>query len=218
MASQLETGASLVRQARALALVEAVEQVGLTPISVTDFHAFSYFGNVLSPVWNIPPQKRSVLKKRGGPYYPELQSDVDRLVGLGLVGVENLGHHRDEADRWKLEGMFFISDYEKCQKLLDSFFYFSDERRLFEFYVELARAFATLPKHDRLTSVEEDAVYGVNVGDEVIIDFAEWQQQNYSEFAARDFDTFMPVGMTSSSAQKLHFYTYHLRERLASNG
>ena len=209
---------SRVRQARALALLQSAEQAGLTPISVTDFHAFAYFGNVLSPVWDIPPQTRSVMKKQGGPYYPGLQHDIDRLVGLGLVGVEGLKHKKDFAGRWRLEGSFFIYDLKRAKALIQTLTKFTDEERLTRFYRELAFAFANIPTEDRGDSVEEDAVYGVNVGDEVIIDYAEWQQANYSENAAHYFDQVMPGGPITSATQKLHLYTYHLKRRLASGG
>ena len=209
---------SRVRQARALALLYSAEQAGLTPITVTDFHAFAYFGNVLSPVWDIPPQTRSVMKNQGGPRFPSLQHDIDRLVGLGLVSVEGLQHKKDWAGRWRLEGSLFIYDLKRAKALIQKLNDFTDEKRLTRFYRELAFAFANLPKEDRVISLDEDAVYGANVGDEVIIDFAEWQQANYSENAARYFDQVMPGGTTNSAGQKLHLYTYHLKRRLVSGG
>ena len=209
---------SRVRHVRALALLHSLEIAGLTPIAVTDLHAFAYFGNVLSPVWDILPQTRSVMKKQGGPYYLSLQRDMDRLVGLGLVGVEGLKHEKDFAGRWRLKGSFFIYDLKRAKALIQKLIEFTDEERLTRFYRELAFAFANLPEEDRVISVEEDAVYGVNVGDEVIIDFAEWQQANHSENAARYFDQVMPAGITTSAAQKLHLYTHHLKRRLVSGG
>ena len=64
-----------------LLLLEAAENAGLTPIAVLNLHALAYLANVLSPIWDMAPQKRTVVRKRGGPYYPELQQEVDALVG-----------------------------------------------------------------------------------------------------------------------------------------
>lgn len=207
---------TVVRRARILMLLEAAEHTGLTPIPVLELHAFAYFANVLSPVWDLLPQKRSVLRRRGGPYYPELQDDVDVLVGRGLVSIEGLRHVADEEGRWRLEGRFSIAD-DGALAVTEALRAFDDERRLFGFYRELGFALASIPDGQRGGTVVEDATYGDDrVGEGAIIDFAEWRRENYSENAARYFDHVMPGGRQATPAQKLHLYARHLQQRLAS--
>lgn len=213
-----ENDCSELRSTRVLMLLDAAEHAGLSPIPVRELHALAFLANVLSPVWNMPPQKRTVVHKRGGPYYPELQDDVDTLVARGIVGIEELKHRRDADGRWRLEGRFFLAEMEATQTLVNALRQFTDEATLFMFYRELAFAFATIPGEIRGQVVQGDAVYDVDVGDEVIIDFAEWKQANYSENAARYFDQIMPDGQPASPAQKLHLYAHHLKHRLAASG
>lgn len=208
---------SMVRRARILLLLEASESAGLTPIPVSDLHAFAYLANVLSPVWDLAPQKRTVFKKRGNPYYPELQHGIDTLVGRGIIGIEGLEYRLDVDDRWRLEGRLFLADFEAARIITDTVQQFADEQRLASFYRELAFAYAALPWNIRSNVVEEDAIYGIDVGDDVLIDFAEWKQANYSENSARFFDRVMPDGQAASPAQKLHLYAQHLKWRLVKS-
>jgi hypothetical protein len=206
---------TVVRRARILMLLEAAEHTGLTPIPVLELHAFAYFANVLSPIWDLQPQKRSVLRRRGGPYYPELQDDVDVLIGRGLVSIEGLRHVPDEDGRWRLEGSFAIANNGSLT-VTEALRAFEDEHRLFSFYRELGFALAAIPDELRARTVDQDATYGDDrVGEGAIIDFAEWKRANYSENAARFFDSVMPGGRPATPAQKLHLYAHHLQQRLS---
>ena len=198
-------------------LLEALERAGLAPIPVLELHAIAYLANVLSPVWDMLPQKRTVVHKRGGPYYPELQEDIDAMVGRGIVGIEGLKHRRDTDGRWRLEGRFFLAEMEAARAVSETLRQFADDAKLFSFYGELAFAFAVVPREMRGHVVGEDAVYDVDVGEEVVIDFADWRQANYSENAARFFDQVMPDGRSATPAQKLHLYAHHLKQRLVAN-
>jgi hypothetical protein len=208
-------GAVTLRRTRILMMLVAAEHAGLTPMAIVELHEFAYFANVLSPVWELLPQTRAVLHRAGGPYYTELQKDVDALVGRGIVGIEELHHVRDHLGRWRLGGKFFISAPEAATIVIDAARKFTDECDLFDFYRELAFALNVLSTLERQSAYKEDATYGAQVGEEVIIDFAQWRQANYSENAARFFDYVMPDGRPATAAQKLHLYTHHLKRRLA---
>jgi hypothetical protein len=208
-------GAAIVRQARALMLLEAAETAGLTPIPLLELHSLAYFANVLSPVWNLLPQERSVVRRRGGPYYPEFQDDIDALLGRGMVAIEGLRHVEDEEGRWRLEGKFSITD-GRASRITNALRMFDDESRLFAFYRELAFALASVPDGLRGGAVSEDATYGdTRYGEGAIIDFAEWKRENFSENAAEYFDQVMPDRRGATPSQKLHLYTRHLRRRLS---
>src|SRR5438552_17717143 len=53
-------------------------------------HVFAYLADVLSPVWNLQPFDGKVLKIQGGPHYPDLQSELDRLAVMGIVVISRL--------------------------------------------------------------------------------------------------------------------------------
>ena len=94
--------ASLVHQARLIELLWAAGEAGLTPLKLMHLHAFAYLANVLAPVWESPVLDGRVLKRRGGPYFPELQSELDHLLGKGVVLAKGLGHVEVDGV-WRLE-------------------------------------------------------------------------------------------------------------------
>ena len=73
---------ALRRRIRLLLLLDGSERAGLAPINVRRLHTYAYLSNVLAPVWNTRVFDGSLLKRRGGPFYPALQHDLDRLVGF----------------------------------------------------------------------------------------------------------------------------------------
>src|SRR5437762_5002289 len=77
------------RRARIILMLDAAERLSITPLRAIRLHAFAYLSDVLSPVWQLPSFDGKILKIDGGPYYPDLQQDIDRLVVLGLVRVSD---------------------------------------------------------------------------------------------------------------------------------
>ena len=98
---------ALRRQLRVLVLLDGSERAGISPIRLNRLHVYAYVSNVLAPVWQAEVFDGHVLKRRGGPFYPALQHELDRMVGLGLVNISNLGHFRDLDGQWRLDGSFF---------------------------------------------------------------------------------------------------------------
>jgi hypothetical protein len=68
-------------------LLDAADYAVISPIATPRFHAFTYLADVLSPIYDLSALSGVILKRRVGPYFPELQWELDRLVGLGLVDV-----------------------------------------------------------------------------------------------------------------------------------
>ena len=99
---------SLRRQARILLLLRGAAGAGLCPIDLLALHAYAYLANVLAPVWDMPPLDGRILKRRGGPFYPTLQADLDRLVGMGVVRISDVAHVQDSAGKWRLEGQYTL--------------------------------------------------------------------------------------------------------------
>ena len=82
-------GADVERKIRLIVLLSAAENAGLYPTPIRQLHVLAYLANVLAPVWNMPVLDGKLLKKKGGPFYPALQQDLDRLVGTGVVFISN---------------------------------------------------------------------------------------------------------------------------------
>jgi hypothetical protein len=100
-----ESRASHSNGLRLVLLLDACEAADLAPIPVSRLHAFAFLANILAPVWSEHSFDGKILKRSGGPFYPELQRDLDRLVGLGIATVHDVGHVK-ERGRWRLEICF----------------------------------------------------------------------------------------------------------------
>lgn len=215
--TDLEVNA-LRRRIRLVVLLDAAERAGLTPLPVLRLHTLTYLSNVLAPVWDMPVLEGKVLKRRGGPFYPTLQNDLDRLVGIGMVKISGLGHTRDEDQRWRLEGSYILNP-DLADRVQSYIHEIESEQRLLSFFQELAFALSCLSDVELDRAMLEDATYAdpvIDVGN--VVDFAEWQQRNYSANAANYFQTLFPHGTRATPGEKLHLYVRHIHARIGGAG
>ena len=206
--------AGLLRRIRLVALIHSAENAGLAPLSVRRLHAFAYLSNALAPVWDMRALDGKLLKRRGGAFYPSLQRDLDRLVGMGVVTISGLAYVLDEEERWRLEGSYRLNR-DFANPLLKYLARFDQERLLLSFLQELAIALSALSDEEMEAAVVGDANYSdprLDFGD--VVDFAEWQQRNYSAVAATEFESLLPAGDRATRGEELHLYVRHLQTRL----
>ena len=154
-----------------------------------------------------------MLKRQGGPFYPELQKDLDRLVGIGVASISGIGHVQDESRRWRLEGAYRLNR-QFADPILKSLEKFEEESRLGAFVLELGYALSALSDEDLDKAVSEDATYSDPlVTNDNVVDFESWSERNYSANAAREFAHVIPGG-NATSGEKLHLYVRHLHRRI----
>lgn len=161
----------------------------------------------------MPAFDGKVLKRRGGPFYPDLQRDLDCLVGQGIATVRNLGHYQDEDKNWRLEGSYALR-HEFANAILKQIHSYADEQKITSFIRELAFALASLDQNAVDQAVAQDATYsdpGVSVGN--VVDFDEWRKENYSADVAEYFENIAPSGKSTTAAEKIHLYVRHLYRR-----
>lgn len=87
-----ETLDQIKHRVRLLQLLASAEQAALAPISLEKLHAFAYLADILSPVWNLRPFEDRIGRTGRPPYYPDLQLQLDLLVGMGLVEPSELSY------------------------------------------------------------------------------------------------------------------------------
>jgi hypothetical protein len=204
----------LQRRIRLVVILDAAERASLAPLPVVQLHTLAFFANVLSPVWQMPPLEGSLLKRRGGPYYPPLQRDLDRLVGVGVAIISDLGHERDDEARWRLEGSYRLNR-QFADRIIDAIAAWPSEQMVMKFVRELALAVSALDDEEIDRSTRADATYSdpqVDFGS--VVDFAQFRDLNYAANAANEIGRFLPGGVTPTSGEKLHLYVRHLHKRL----
>jgi hypothetical protein len=209
-----DLSASLRRQVRLLVLLSAAEDAGISPLKILRLHTFAYLSNVLAPVWKLHALDGKVFKRRGGPFYPALQKDLDHLVGVGLVKIGGLGHVQDDEKRWRLEGWYALN-HDFADVVLKCIASYEEEAVLLSFIRELGFALSALSDDDLDRAFREDATYSdplVSFGN--IVDFDEWRTQNYSANVARRFENLLSNGVRATRGEMLNFYIRHLNRRL----
>lgn len=206
--------AALRRRARILLLMDGATRAGLCPIGIIPLHAFAFLSNVLAPTWDMPALEGKVLKRRGGPFYPQLQADIDRMVGMGMLTIEDVTHVQDEAGRWRLEGRYRLNQ-TLARNAVEYLTTMDQERQFSSFVEELAFALSILGEQDLGRALIEDATYAdPNVSEGNVLDFDEWAHRNPSFEATELFESFAPGGFQVSPGEKLHLYVRHLHGRL----
>jgi hypothetical protein len=192
-----------------LLLLNAAERAGLTPIETPRLHRLAYFANCLAPVYDLPAADGKIMKFVRGPFYPDLQWDIDRLVAMGLVELRTFEPFRDAQGWWfsasyvmPPAGIAIISTIRESPRLA----------RIYEFQLELAAAFADLPEDVQNTSGERDATYAdPKVPEGALIDFADWDRRNFTDQAAELLASHAPANLRLGQRDRIHLYFRYLR-------
>lgn len=206
--------ASIRRRVRIVVLLQASAEAGIEPLPTMRLHAIAYLANVLAPVWDMPSVDGAILKRSGGPFYPDLQRDLDRLVGLGVVRVADLRHLRLDDSHYRVEGSYQLNP-PLAEPILEYLEMLPGEAAAAHFVRELVLALSALSDAEIDRAVTEDATYSnPKVGPDNVIDFGEWLETNYSAAAAQKVGSLIPTGAVVGPSEKVHLYVRHLRRRL----
>jgi hypothetical protein len=203
--------ATLADRLRLILLLDACEAANLSPIPVMRFHALAFLANVLAPVWSVESYDGKILKRNDGPYYPELQIELDRLIGLGFVTIKDVRYVNDNG-RWRLEGAFGLNA-SLAQPIVEDAKVFADEQAIIAFLRRLAFAVARLkePLDDLIKFDSTWSDLRTGIGD--VIDFSEWRTANYSAFTARLFNLQLPRNLPASRGDQVQLYMRLLAKR-----
>lgn len=204
---------ALRRRLRVLVLLEAAANAGLEPVPLLLLHTMAYLSNALAPIWNLDPFDGAVLKRRGGPYYPSLQWDVDRMVGSGLIKVEHVRYVQEDK-RWRVDANYCLNR-AFVRPVMDTLKAVGFESELTAFCAALAQALSALPPDQIAMLLSQDAAYGnpaVDVSN--VVNLAENHGVN---FAANAAESFRP-DVSLTAAERVHLYVNHLHTRLARYG
>ena len=152
---------NLLRQVRILLLLSGAADAGLEPVPLPILHTLAYLSNALAPVWSLQPFDGKILKRRGSPFYPTLQWDVDHLVGKGVIRVHDIRYSEDNG-QWRIDASYSLNE-PMASKILETIEEVGYEPSLKSFCAELAQAVAALPYGLISEILGEDASYGLSL-------------------------------------------------------
>ena len=158
------------------------------------------------------------MRLKKGPYYPDLQTQLDWLVLCGFSSIRNIKYvYVNEIENWRL-----FADYEiivdKTNKLLNDLFMLKDEKYEYEFIFKITIALSELSNTEISESNEIDATYSDNSIDYGnVIDYSEWVSENPSTNAIKLIhEKFSEYSLTDEA--EISFYVRHLSRKLKSRG
>ena len=200
---------NLRNRAWLLGLVRVANWAGLQPVKNQHVHALVFLANSLAPVYEDVGVETRVIKHTHGPFYPDAQWDLDRMVGQELLAVS-----RDvgpaPTDGWTQHVAYEVtrSGIELVQRCRESVLM----ERSYRFLLELAAAFATLTQDERNTAPLQDAIYslpGRANGSGLVFENAE---DNFSLLTASAFDELVGNELSLSPKDRVHLYLRYLAE------
>jgi hypothetical protein len=131
-------GRSLQRRVRLVMLLDTADYAMISPVSTGRLHAFAYLADVLSPVYHLLPMSGRIYKRAIGPYFPELQWELDRLIGMALVNVSDLKAEVEE-DQAYVDAHFALQR-DRAAYMLGGIYEDAELLRLRDLFRELAAA------------------------------------------------------------------------------
>ncbi|WP_300154232.1 hypothetical protein [Solidesulfovibrio sp.] len=205
----------LRRWLRILSILDACHWVGLAPIITTSLHVIVYLAEALSPAWNLKAMDGKVLKQSTAPYYPLLQKDTNRLIGMGLIRVNALEKgFSDKGDPVFLPKISL--ELQKTDQILKTLRELPDEELMFIFFREVVQAFSRLSDQQVPTSMKEDATYGdpaVDIGQ--VIDLGEWLSTDNTATSQAIDQIRNFSGYSINPAETIDIYVDHIFKRVS---
>jgi len=194
-------------------LLDAADYAVLSPITTGRFHALAYLADVLSPIYSFTSLSSVILKRRIGPYFPELQWELDRLIGLGLVEVTE---YRPvvEVEKAYLDASYCLRRVE-ADSLLKVVYEDRQFLALRDYFRELASALGAVSEDDLDAATQSDVTWET-AHSGTVIDYAQWSAQNFSKMSADRIEELLRnqrpgIDPEVSPGEKLNLYVRYLR-------
>ena len=194
-------------------LLDAADYAVISPIPLPRFHALAFLADVLSPIYHFVPLSGRIMKRRTGPYYPDLQWEVDRLIGLNLVAPHSLQPVIEDFSAHINATIALQRPY--AHDLLQLIYSDQQFSQYKEFFRELAGALSNIDDQELDAATHADATWSAGHAG-AVIDYAEWRASNYSSMSTKRLEdmTAESLGIhsiTLSPGAKLNLYAQFLR-------
>ncbi|MGA3562128.1 hypothetical protein [Melissospora conviva] len=156
---------------RIVSILEATRLAGFMTTPLHALHAIAYFADALAPAWELPVLERQVLKGGGVPTSPDLQRDIDQLVGRAVVLASDI-HHLQLCGQWTLEANYQLNP-RFSPRIIEAMSRDATLRRELKFVSEVVLALSGLGLPGIPNATQADASYAdpnVDEGDLVELD------------------------------------------------
>jgi len=205
--------ADLRRSIRLVSIITACRDSGVHPVPGSVIHTIAYLADALAPVWGLPILDAQVLKQPTRPFFPALQTDIDCLVGRGVVGVSRFSYDAGSASSpvWSLN-----ADYELlplASPIIEAINSQEGESLRYKFVREVTFAAAGLGPEAVSNLGQVDAMYSdpdVDVGG--MLDLDDLTSNKTTEVAKRF--NLLAENSAYNASRLIHLYVRHLHARM----
>lgn len=199
---------------RLIQLLLAAEHAALAPISIDKLHAFAFLADVLSPVWGLHPFEDRVGRTDRPPYFPDLQSQLDLLVGMGLVEPSDLAYRTEAEGGARFFALFALRFSSEHLTNIEAALVRDAQSSLEQkFLNSLAEALASLPDEEITRAATKDLAYErFGVDDDDYVELDPVGKKSRSARAIASFDQAFPA-TNLTAARRLYMYAHYLGKR-----
>jgi len=204
-------------------ILAASEECGLAPCPVNVVHSIAYLCDALAPVWDVPMLHRHLVKRQARPFFPELQRELDFLVGAGVVQVDWFSHVREGSAGWRIDASYVL-DRQAAGPVLSRAESTASRSEWAWFVREVVFGAAGLGPDLVVEMQRLDAAYSeetvhvgnvldLNAGADRVDRGAEVDQSNSSAEAASRFADIVDPNARLDKGELVHLYMRHLYSR-----
>lgn len=199
----------LNRRTWMLLLLDAAERSGITPLPTAQIHQLAFYANGLTPVYEMELRGPELLRLQNGPFYPDVQWDIDRMAGLGLLDLASVAYTLRDEGAW-LEAEYQLSEHGRAASKRATAG--PRARRTLHFLMEIVDAYVRIGVTEvRTRAIWDDPTYGdPELVEQALIDLAD-PEHNATAWTAELFQSFTSSKIPLSSREKLHLYFKYLR-------
>ncbi|MFS8104611.1 hypothetical protein LFM09_46665 [Lentzea alba] len=194
---------------RLVAIVHACERAGISPAPLQVIHTVAYFADALAPLWNIPVVEGQLLKKADVPSNPEIQADIDSLVGRGVL-IPSSVRHVETSNGRRIDAKYALN-MDFAERILEAISLDEQFSKELSFVHEVTLALSGLGVSGMGNAVLVDATYAdplldfgsiVNLSPDIVPTRTVQVSQRFSQL--------MSTERSLSDAELTHLYVRHL--------
>lgn len=200
------TGA--ITRAWLVLMIRACHDAGLSPIGKDRFHQLIYLSNCLAPLFEETPAAARIVKFERGPFYPEIQRELDHLSATGVIDISDVTYLHDKLGAWMTAS---YAPNHRTRQIVSKFAVIDYARRLQNYLTEVVFGYAALDQKSWAKVAFSDVTYATKADR----GFINLDRENLSADTARRFHAVMPEGIRPSQRQELLLYL-RLIEKLAT--
>lgn len=195
-----------------LLLLDAAARNGITPISKLRFHRLAYLANGMSQVFGIAAADERIVKHRRGPFYPDLQWHLDRLVGQFLIRVTNVRHYKDVDGAW-MDANYAL--HPRAVPVIETLCQLDAIAQIAAFHLEVARAYSAQDDLELDNIILKDVTYAYpGRATNAVINFSA-KRDNLSARTANSFAALAPDPRALTVQDRINLYVEYIDRRQA---